>query len=55
MMAADTGAIKVGTPVISVAGTHVGSDTALVITPSTSNRIKDLQINEILVKPLARE
>lgn len=55
MMAADTGAIQVGIPIISVAGTHVGSDTALVITPSTSNRIKDLQINEILAKPLARE
>ena len=55
MMAADTGTISVNTPIVAVAGTHVGSGTAIVITPSTSNRIKDLMIHEILAKPLSRE
>ena len=55
MMAADTGTIPVDKPIVAVAGTHVGSDTAIVITPSTSNRIKDLMIHEILAKPLSRE
>jgi hypothetical protein len=52
MMAADTGTVPVDRPIVAVAGTHVGSDTAIVITPSTSNRIKELMIHEILAKPL---
>jgi hypothetical protein len=55
MMAADTGTVPVDRPIVAVAGTHVGSDTAIVITPSTSNRIKELMIHEILAKPLSRE
>ena len=55
MMAADTGMIPVDKPIVAIAGTHVGSDTAIVLTPSTSNRIKDLMIHEILAKPLSRE
>ena len=50
MMAADVGIVPVDKPVISVAGSHAGSDTALVLTPSTSNRILDLKVHEILVK-----
>jgi len=52
MMAADTGIIPVDKPIIAVAGSHAGSDTALVITPASSNRIRDLKIHEILAKPL---
>jgi hypothetical protein len=52
MMAADSGLVPVDRPVVSVAGSHAGSDTALVITPSTSNRIRDMKIHEILAKPL---
>ena len=37
--------------VVSVAGSHAGSDTAMAITPSTSNRIRDMKLHEILVKP----
>jgi len=51
MMAADTGAIPVNKKVISVAGNHSGADTALVLTPSTTNWILNLVIHEILVKP----
>ena len=52
MMSADAGLIPVDEKVISVAGSHIGSDTAMVITPSTSNRIRDMKLHEILVKPL---
>lgn len=52
MMAADTGAAPVDRPVVAVAGSHEGADTAMVITPASSNRIRDLKIHEILAKPL---
>jgi hypothetical protein len=52
MMAADAGLVTVDKPVISVAGSHAGADTAMVITSSTSNRIRDMKFHEILAKPL---
>jgi len=52
MMAADAGLIPLNKKVVSVAGSHAGSDTAMVITPSTSNRIRDMKLHEIIVKPL---
>ncbi len=52
MMAADAGLVAVDKPVISVAGSHAGADTAMVITPSSSNRIRDIKFHEILAKPL---
>ncbi len=52
MMVADAGLIPLDKKVVSVAGSHAGSDTAMVITPSTSNRIRDLKLQEIIVKPL---
>jgi hypothetical protein len=51
MMAADAGLVPTGEPIISVAGSHTGSDTAMVLTPSTSNRIRDMKLHEILAKP----
>ncbi len=52
MMAADAGLVAVDKPIISVAGSHAGADTAMVITPSSSNRIRDIKFHEILAKPL---
>jgi hypothetical protein len=52
MMAADSGLVPVDKPVVSVSGSHAGGDTAMVITPSTSNRIRDMKLHEILAKPL---
>lgn len=52
MMSADAGLIPLDKKVVSVAGSHAGSDTAMVITPSTSNRIRDMKLHEIIVKPL---
>lgn len=51
MMAADCGAVQVGKPVVCVAGSHAGADTAMVISPAESNRMRDLKLHEILVKP----
>jgi hypothetical protein len=51
MMAADCDAIGVDKPVVAVGGSHAGADTAIVVTPAASNRIRDLRIHEILCKP----
>ncbi len=51
LMAADCGGVGIDKPVISVAGSHAGADTALILTPAASNRIRDLKVHEVLVKP----
>jgi len=52
MMAADAGVIPVGEPVVCVAGSHAGADTVMVVVPSTSNRLREMKLQEILAKPL---
>lgn len=52
LMAADGGAVDRGERVIVIAGSGRGSDTAFVATASTSNRIKEVKVHEILCKPL---
>jgi hypothetical protein len=52
MMAADCDEVTIDKPVVCVAGSHAGADTALVITPAASNRFRDLKLHEILAKPL---
>ncbi len=51
MMAADCDAIGIEKPVVSVGGSHAGADTAIVVTPAASNRIRELRVHEILCKP----
>ena len=51
LMAADGGAIAREEQVVVVAGTGRGADTAVLATASTSNRIKEVRIHEILCKP----
>jgi len=51
MMAADAGLVRTDENIISVGGTSKGADTALVITPVTSQNFFDLKIKEILCKP----
>ena len=51
MMAADAGLVRTDENIISVGGTSRGSDTALVLTPVTSQNFFDLKIREILCKP----
>lgn len=52
LMATDAGLLTRGEPVIAVAGTVRGSDTALVVQASSSQNLKKLRVNEILCKPL---
>jgi hypothetical protein len=52
MMAADCDVVGIDKPVIAVAGSHAGADTAIVVTPAASNRIRDLKLHEFLAKPL---
>jgi len=52
LMAADGGLISRGERVIVIAGTGRGADTAVLATASTSNRLEEVRIHEILCKPL---
>ncbi len=51
IMAADAGLVKVGEPVIAVAGTGRGADTALVLLPANAQSFFDFRILEVLCKP----
>ena len=51
MMAADAGLVRTNELIITIAGTSDGSDTALVLTPVTSQNFFELKIKEILCKP----
>jgi hypothetical protein len=50
-MAADAGLIPTDRDVISIAGSSKGADTAVVIRPANTNRIFDMTVREIIVKP----
>ncbi len=52
MMAVDCTAVPSGQTVVSVAGSHSGADTGMVLTAAESGRIRDLKLHEILCKPL---
>jgi hypothetical protein len=52
MMAVDCNAVPSGETVVSVAGSHVGADTAMVLTAAESSRIRDMKLHEIVCKPL---
>ncbi|MDP2966703.1 MAG: pyruvate kinase alpha/beta domain-containing protein [Pelolinea sp.] len=51
MMTADAGLIDAGKPVIAVAGTHRGADTAAVVIPENSDNFFDLKAPEIICIP----
>ena len=52
LMAANGGLIPVGEDVVAVGGTDIGADTAVVIHSATSLNFTDLQVREIICKPL---
>ncbi|OFW59206.1 MAG: hypothetical protein A2133_00425 [Actinobacteria bacterium RBG_16_64_13] len=52
LMAADGGLVARGEEVIAVSGTGQGADTAVVAIASTSHRLHDLHVTEIICKPL---
>jgi hypothetical protein len=51
VMAADAGEIPMDRPVVAIAGTSEGADTALVVRPAHSNNFFDLFVKEIVTKP----
>ncbi len=52
MMATDGGCVALGESVIAVSGTGRGADTAVVAAASSSNRLSELHVTEIICKPL---
>lgn len=51
LMAVDCGAVAYGKPVMCVAGTGKGADTACIISPASTASLLDTKINEVLCKP----
>ena len=52
LMASDAGWIRTGEPVLAIAGTGNGADTAVILRPANAQDFFDLRINEILCKPI---
>ena len=51
IMALDAGEVEFTQPVVAVAGTSSGLDTAMVLTPSFSSSLLDTKVHELLCKP----
>ncbi len=51
LMAADAGLVRTDEPVIAIAGTGRGADTAVVLKPVNTNDFFDMKVQEILCKP----
>ena len=54
LMAADAGKVPTGEPVVAIAGTGSGADTAVVLLPSNAQQFFDLRIQEYICKPAFR-
>ena len=52
LMAANGGKIPLDQDIIAIGGTDIGADTAIVIRPSTSLKFENLQIKEVICKPI---
>jgi len=52
LMAADGGLVSTEEDVISIAGSHKGADAAVVLKPVNTHNFFNLQVKEILCKPL---
>jgi hypothetical protein len=52
LMAADAGLIRTDEPVLAIAGTGRGADTAVVLRPANAQDFFDLRVNEILCRPV---
>ena len=51
MMAADAGLVETGKPVIAIAGTHRGADSAAVVITENSDNFFDLKVPEMICLP----
>jgi len=54
LMAADAGLVRTGAPLMAIAGTGRGVDTAAVLFPTNAQTFFDLQIVEIVCRPSPR-
>jgi hypothetical protein len=54
-MAADAGYIPVGVPVVAVAGSGGGADTALVLRAANSHTLFNTKIDRIICKPVVQD
>ena len=52
LMAADAGLVPTGEPVLAIAGTGRGADTAVVLVPANAQSFFDLKVQEYVCKPL---
>ena len=55
VMAADAGLVRTDEPIIAIAGTSKGADTAVVLKPANAQAFFDLRVLEILCKPGLRD
>jgi hypothetical protein len=51
IMAADAGLVRTDEPVVCIAGTNVGADTAVIIQPTNAQTFFDIKILEIICMP----
>ncbi len=51
LMAADAGLVRTDRPVVCIAGTGRGADTAAIVLPTNAQTFFDLQIMEIICRP----
>jgi hypothetical protein len=51
LMAADSGLVSVNEDVISIGGTGMGADTALVLKPANVQDFFDMKVHEVICKP----
>jgi hypothetical protein len=54
LMAADAGLVRTDTPLIGIAGTGKGADSAAVVVPANAQDFFDLKILEIVCRPVAQ-
>ena len=54
VMAADAGAIPLDSPIVAIAGSNRGADTAILLKPAHSNNFFDIDIHEIIAKPYSK-
>jgi hypothetical protein len=52
LMAADAGWLRTDEPVLAIAGTGRGADTAVVLRPANAQDFFELRVNQILCKPV---
>lgn len=52
LMASDAGLIRTDEPVLAVAGTGSGADTAVILRPANAQDFFKLRVNQVLCKPL---